>query len=66
MILENKEHIAERLHFSPDYGDAAALTFAVDMGVLMEPEDVDQDDAFEGYTQVQRSGITGYCKCAGS
>lgn len=31
LILEAKEHIKERLSFSPDLGDAAALTFAVDL-----------------------------------
>ncbi len=31
LILEAKEHIKERLTFSPDLGDAAALTFAVDL-----------------------------------
>src|SRR5262249_26965049 len=32
--LESKEHIIERLGYSPDEGDAAALTFAVDMEAL--------------------------------
>lgn len=31
LLLEPKEHVKERLTFSPDLGDAAALTFAVDM-----------------------------------
>ena len=31
LILEAKDHIKERLTFSPDLGDAAALTFAVDL-----------------------------------
>jgi hypothetical protein len=31
LILEAKEHIRERLTFSPDLGDAAALTFAVNL-----------------------------------
>jgi hypothetical protein len=31
LILEPKEHVKERLSFSPDIGDAAALTFAIDM-----------------------------------
>ena len=30
-ILEAKDHIRERLGSSPDLGDAAALTFAVDL-----------------------------------
>ena len=34
LILEPKEHIKERLTFSPDLGDAAALTFAVDVTPL--------------------------------
>lgn len=60
LILESKEHIAERLNFSPDYGDAAALTFAVDMGVLIEDEDDEDDDAMASYAQFQRNSITGY------
>lgn len=36
LLLESKDHIRERLGFSPDYGDAAALTFAVDYGSLKE------------------------------
>lgn len=31
LILEDKDHMKVRLTFSPDLGDAAALTFAVDM-----------------------------------
>lgn len=31
LILEPKEHVRERLTFSPDLGDAAALTFAIDL-----------------------------------
>jgi hypothetical protein len=30
LILEDKEHMRRRLKFSPDWGDAAALTFAID------------------------------------
>jgi hypothetical protein len=33
-ILEAKDHIKERLTFSPDLGDAAALTFAVDLSAV--------------------------------
>jgi hypothetical protein len=29
--LEDKDHMRQRLTFSPDLGDAAALTFAVDL-----------------------------------
>jgi hypothetical protein len=36
LILESKEHIKERLGFSPDYGDAGALTFAVNYESLKE------------------------------
>ena len=36
LVLEDKDHIRERLNFSPDLGDAAALTFAVDMSSLVE------------------------------
>lgn len=34
LILEPKEHVKERLGFSPDIGDAGALTFAVDFSNL--------------------------------
>ena len=34
LVLESKEHMRERLGFSPDYGDAAALTFGVDFSQL--------------------------------
>ena len=34
LVLEDKDHIRERLTISPDLGDAAALTFAPDMEVL--------------------------------
>lgn len=30
LVLESKDHIKERLSFSPDLGDAAAVTFAAD------------------------------------
>lgn len=43
-IFEDKDHTAERLNFSPDYGDSAILTFAINMGVLMELKDDDEDD----------------------
>jgi hypothetical protein len=29
LIMEDKDHMRRRLKFSPDYGDAAAMTFAV-------------------------------------
>ena len=38
LVLEDKDHIRERLSFSPDLGDAAALTFAVDFSALKEPD----------------------------
>lgn len=38
LVLEPKEHVKERLTFSPDLGDASALTFAVDMGSLVSTE----------------------------
>ncbi len=34
LIIEDKEHIRERLTFSPDLGDAAGLTFAPDMDAI--------------------------------
>ncbi len=36
LILEPKDHVRERLSFSPDLGDAAALTFAIDLTSLAE------------------------------
>ena len=38
LILEPKEHVRERLTFSPDLGDAAALTFAIDLTQLTETD----------------------------
>lgn len=59
MILEDKDHIRERLSFSPDLGDAAALTFAVDMGALLKP-DPDDDDGDDYSAKHTRSSVTGY------
>ena len=36
LVLEAKEHIKERLGFSPDLGDALALTFAIDQSALAQ------------------------------
>lgn len=38
LVLEDKDHIRERLSFSPDLGDAAALTFAIDLSALHETD----------------------------
>lgn len=38
LLLEPKEHVKERLSFSPDLGDAAALTFAIDFDELVETD----------------------------
>jgi hypothetical protein len=38
LILEPKEHVRERLSFSPDLADAAALTFAIDFDALAESD----------------------------
>jgi hypothetical protein len=38
LVLDSKDHIRTRLSFSPNLGDAAALTFAVD---LNRPASVD-------------------------
>jgi hypothetical protein len=40
LILEDKDHIKERLRFSPDLADAAALTFGLDMS-LANPVSLD-------------------------
>lgn len=42
LVLESKDHIRERLGFSPDYGDAGALTFAVDYGSLVQVDWTEQ------------------------
>lgn len=53
--LESKDHMRERLNFSPDLGDAAALTFSVDTTVLADL------DSFEEDRMDQRShSSTGY------
>ena len=36
LLLESKDHIRERLGFSPDLGDAAALTFAMDFCEIVD------------------------------
>ncbi len=41
LVLEEKAKIKERLKFSPDMGDALALTFAVDFSALNEPVNAD-------------------------
>lgn len=44
LVLESKDHIRERLGFSPDLGDASALTFAVQFGPEMEEDEEDWGD----------------------
>jgi len=39
LLLEDKDKIKKRLGFSPDLGDAAALTFAVPIGPAYDDED---------------------------
>lgn len=39
LVLEQKEKIKERLKFSPDLGDAAAITFSIDYSELVETQD---------------------------
>lgn len=53
LTLEPKDKIRERLGFSPDLGDAAALTFAVP---IYEASSSDEDYGFER----GRDGHTGY------
>jgi hypothetical protein len=36
LVLESKDHIRERVGFSPDLGDAAALTFAIDFNAFAD------------------------------
>ena len=60
LILESKEHIDERLNMSPDFGDAAANTFAVDMGVLLQPGPEDDEDDNDAAYNSTRNSVTGY------
>lgn len=48
LVLESKDHIRERLGFSPDLGDAACLTFAVQYGPEMEEEEDEWGEARDG------------------
>ncbi len=52
LLLESKDSIRERLGFSPDLGDAAALTFAVPIAANTQYY---EDEVAHG-----RSGTTGY------
>ena len=54
LTLESKDNIRKRLGFSPDLGDAAALTFAVPIG-YMSQYDEDDNRPVRG-----RDSITGY------
>lgn len=54
--LEAKDKIKERLTFSPDLGDASALTFGVDVSVI---QDDDEDDP-RHFGDGGRSSSTGY------
>lgn len=57
LVLEDKDHIVERLKHSPDLGDASALTFAADMSLA----DDDEDDDWNSVSSWRsRSKITGY------
>jgi hypothetical protein len=53
LILEEKEKIRERLGFSPDLGDAAALTFAEPIAPVVDDDDEDDRDR-------ERNQVTGY------
>jgi hypothetical protein len=53
LILEDKDKIKARLGFSPDLGDAAALTFAEPIApAIDDDEDEDRDR--------ERNSVTGY------
>lgn len=56
LMLEAKDHIRERLGYSPDLGDAAALTFAVSYENLKE---VDWSAAFTGIGNGQGAWMAG-------
>jgi hypothetical protein len=51
LVLEPKDSIRERLGFSPDLGDAAALTFAIPIAASADFEEADD---------YGRSSVTGY------
>lgn len=51
LVLEPKDSIRERLGFSPDLGDAAALTFAVPIAANV---------GFDEYDDHGRNSVTGY------
>lgn len=53
LVMEPKDSIRERMGFSPDLGDAAALTFAIPIAANLG---VDDDDGIDR----QRSRATGY------
>lgn len=53
LILEEKEKIRERLGFSPDLGDAAALTFAEPIAPAIDDDDEETEDR-------GRNATTGY------
>ncbi len=53
LLLEPKDKIKERLGFSPDLGDAAALTFAIPIAPTTYDDDDDED--WQG-----RNSATGY------
>lgn len=57
LVLESKDHIIKRLGRSPDLGDAAALTFAIDPTV---PFDFDTDDDGWGREGEAGNATTGY------
>lgn len=54
LVLESKDHIKERLGFSPDLGDASALTFGANFSA--DVEDDDDDDV----RHAERNRSTGY------
>ena len=58
LLLEDKDHIIERLGYSPDLGDAAALTFAADMSMLLD--DDDEAEAADAMAKYTRTSSTGY------
>jgi hypothetical protein len=64
LILESKDHISERMNFSPDYGDAAALTMAIDSGVMLDRDPDDDEDEEDSWRDAawhfDRSETTGY------
>ena len=57
LLLEPKDHIETRLRFSPDGGDAAALTFAFPVGNF---DEVHWANTYDDWSDHERNPVSGY------